>query len=560
VAQSDVIDPLLNISKVMSSLRAMAEPRGISQSSQSVTRDDDRPSDKLSSAEQNRLKESATIIGKVLKIGAFKEGPEAQRLGDLTPSQAQAIKTAPAAVRDKLQPAKKDNFLGDLLSSLLGLLGLASLSSVIGKIKNWLLDKLSKFIIAPMKKLFSWVGKQLWGAVKWMGEKLWGALKWAGGKIWSGVKWLGTKISGWAGKLTDKIKNSGFFKGFMSKVQSAKDGLKVIWDDAINAVKGYIDDIAKYITSIKSAALTALEKIPGYNLVKKGVSMVGSGATAVGKAVGRGAAAVGKGAAAIGGEAVEELGNIIKAGKQKIGSYVGGLFKGGAGKLGSFFKSIPILSGIIEGLFTSYDIMNLKKDYATGKINLDELRFKAGKRVAQGITGVGGAALGAAAGTVIGGPIGTLVGGVGGDILGRYLGDLLVQKVISPNITKKLGAFVTGSGEMQDFLVKNGSVYKFNTRDEVLGMKTGGAIDNLVNGLTQGLAKDNSIIRDASIAQVNKLDELIYLMTEYLKRSTQTSSSPFKMSSDMGNLPTKSFNIREQFANQTLIPTTLQPI
>jgi len=562
VAQSDVLDPLLNISKVMSSLRAMAEPRGISQSSQSVTRDDDRPSDKLSSAEQNRLKESATIIGKVLKIGAFKEGPEAQRLGDLTPSQAQAIKTAPAAVRDKLQPAKKDNFLGDLLSSLLGLLGLASLSSVIGKIKNWLLDKLSKFIIAPMKKLFSWVGKQLWRAVKWMGEKLWGALKWAGGKIWSGVKWLGTKISGWAGKLADRIKNSGFFKGFMSKVQSAKDGLKVIWDDAINAVKGYIDDIAKYITRIKNAALTALEKIPGYNLVKKGVGMVGTGAAAVGRAIGRGAEAVGKGAAAIGGVAVEELGNIIKAGKQKIGSYVGGLLEGSAGKLGSFFKVIPVLSSVIETIMGSFEVANLKKDYEAGKISLDELRFKAGKRVAQGITAVGGGALGMAAGTVIGGPIGSLVGGVGGDILGRYLGDLLIEKVISPNITKKLGAFITntGDGEMQDFLVKNGSVYKFNTRDEVLGMKTGGAIDNLVNGLTQGLAKDNSIIRDASIAQVNKLDELIYLMTEYLKRSSQPSPSSFKMSGDIGNLPTKSFNIREQFANQTLIPTTLQPI
>lgn len=560
MAQSDILDPILNISKVMSSLRAMTEPRGISQATQSVTRDDDRPSDKLSSTEQSRLKESATIIGKVLKIGAFKEGPEAQRLGDLTPSQAQAIKTAPAAVRDKIQPVKKDNFLGDLLSSLLGLLGLSGLSSVIGKIKNWLLDKFSKFIFTPMKKLFAWVGNKLWSAVKWVGNKLWGALKWAGGKIWGGVKWLGTKISGWAGKLADRIKNSGFFKGFMSKVQTAKDGLRGVWDDAISAVKGYIDDIAKYITNIKSAALTALEKIPGYNLVKKGVGVIGSGAAAVGGAVGKGAAAVGKGAAAVGGVAVEELGNIIKAGKQKIGSFVGGLFKGGASKLGSFFKSIPIISGIIESLFASYDIINLKKDYESGKINLDELRFKAGKRVAQGITGVGGAALGAAAGTVIGGPIGALVGGVGGDILGRYLGDLLVQKVISPNITKKLGAFVTGTGEMQDFLVKNGSVYKFNTRDEVLGMKTGGAIDNLVNGLTQGLAKDNSIIRDASIAQVNKLDELIYLMTEYLKRSTQNSSSPFKMSNDVGNLPTKSFNIREQFANQTLIPTTLQPI
>jgi hypothetical protein len=568
VAQSDILDPVLKISKVMSSLRAMTEPRGLSQ--QSVTRDDDRVSDRLTTVEQNRLKESATIIGKVLKIGAFKEGPEAARLQDLTPMQTQAIKSAPTAIKDKIQPPKS-NLLGDLLSSLLGLLGLGALTSIIGKIKNWLLDKLTKFILTPMKQLFSWVGNKLWTTVKWVGEKLWSAMKYAGGKIWNsvkwvgskiwnGVKWLGSKISNWAGKLADKIKNSEFFKGFMSKVQAAKDGLKSIWDDAINAVKGYIDDIAKYITSIKNAALTALEKIPGYNLAKKGVDIIGKGAAVVGGAVSKGAAVVGRGAAAIGGVAAEELGNIIKTGKQKIGSYVGGLFKSSAGKLGSFFKGIPIISGIIEGLFASYDIRNLKKDYELGKLSLDELRLKAGKRVAQGIGGVGGSVLGAAAGSVIGGPIGTLIGGIGGDILGRYLGDLLIEKVVSPNITKKLGAFVTDTGEMQDFLVKNGNVYKFNSRDEVLGMKTGGAIDNLMTNLTQNLAKDNSVIRDASVAQVNKLDELIYLMTELIKKPTQGSSNVNNFGNMANNSRSKSFNIRDQFASQTLIPITPQPI
>lgn len=544
----------------MSSLRAMTEPRGISQPTQSVTRDDERVSDKLSTAEQNRLRESATIIGRVLKIGAFKEGPEAARLQDLTPTQAQAIKTAPSAIRDKIQPAKKDSMVGDLLSSLLGLLGLGGIAGVVSKIKNWLVAQISKFIFAPMKSLFTWVGQKLWGAVKWLGNKLWGAVKWAGNKIWKGVKWLGVKIYNWAGSLADKIKNSSFFKGFLEKVQSAKDSLKGVWDDAINAVKSYIDDIVKYVTRIKTAALSALEKIPGYGLLKKGAQVVGEGASTVGRAVGRGAAAVGRGVASLGGVATKEIEAIINAGKNKISSYIGSLFKTGSGGLGTFFKGIPIISSIIEGLFASYDIVSLKKDYETGKISLDELRFKAGKRVAKGIAGVGGAALGASAGALIGGPIGSLVGGVGGDLLGRYLGDLLIEKVVSPNITKKLGAFITNTGELQDFLVKNGSVYKFNSRDEVLGMKTGGAIDNLVNGLTQGLAKDNSIIRDASIAQVNKLDELVYLMTEYLKKPSQTSMMPFMANTETGKMPTKTFNFRDQISNQTLIPTNLQPI
>ena len=552
----------------MSSLRAMTEPKGISQ--QSVTRDDDRVSDKLTTVEQNRLKESATIIGKVLKIGAFKEGPEATRLQDLTPMQAQAVKAAPAAIKDKIQPPKS-SLLGDLLNGLLGLLGLGSLAAMVGKIKNWLLDKFTKLIFTPMKQLFLWVGNKLWTTVKWVGEKLWsvmkfagkkiwGSVKWVGEKIWSGLKWLGSKISNWAGSLAEKIKSSKFFRGFMSKVQTAKNGLKSIWDDAINAVRGYIDDIARYITQIKNTALAALEKIPGYNLAKKSVEVVGKGAAVVGGAVSKGVALVGKGATAVGGAAVEELGNIIKLGKEKIGSYVGDLFKGSASKLGSFFKGIPVISGIIEGLFASYDIKKLKEDYELGKLNLDELRLKAGKRVAKGITAVGGAALGAAAGTAIGGPIGTLVGGAGGDILGRYLGDLLIEKLVSPSIAKKLGAFVTDTGEMQDFLVKNGNVYKFNSRDEVLGMKTGGAIDNLMTNLTQNLAKDNNVIRDASVAQVNKLDELIYLMKEFIRKPIQGSTSITNVSDMMSRSNFKSFDFREQFSNQTLIPVTTQPI
>jgi hypothetical protein len=551
VAQSDILDPILNISKVMSSLRAMTEPRGISQATQSVTRDDDRPSDKLSSTEQSRLKESATIIGKVLKIGAFKEGPEAQRLGDLTPSQAQAIKTAPAAVRDKIQPVKKDNFLGDLLSSLLGLLGLSGLSSVIGKIKNWLLDKFSKFIFTPMKKLFAWVGNKLWSAVKWVGNKLWGALKWAGGKISSGVKWLGSKIYKWGASIVDKMKNSKFFKGMMGVLQSAKDGIKSLWDDALKAVSGFVDNLVSGITKLKDGALNLVKKIPGYEVLKKGFEKTATAGKAVGGAVVEGSKAVASGAKSV---ATMALG----VGQSKIAKYLGDFLSKGASTMGKALAKAPIIGPVIASALAYNDIQNFKQQYKEGKMSLRDLEYSIGERVIKAITGLGGAAIGGVLGSIVG-PIGTVIGAVGGDIIGSWAGELFADKLLNPSTVRKLGSFFHKE-EMQDFLVKNGCVYKFNTRDEVLGMKTGGAIDNLLNGLTQGLAKDNSIIRDASIAQVNKLDELIYLMTEYLKRSTQTSSSPFKMSNDMGNLPTKSFNIREQFANQTLIPTTLQPI
>jgi len=122
--QSNILDPLLNLSKVMSSLRAMTEPKGVYEVSKSITRDsDNREKDRLTSGEQNRLKESATIIGKVLKIGAFREGPEATRLGDFT-ANAEKLKTVPTAIRDKVKVTKPG--VSYALVALMLLLGLGT--------------------------------------------------------------------------------------------------------------------------------------------------------------------------------------------------------------------------------------------------------------------------------------------------------------------------------------------------------------------------------------------------------------------------------------------------
>ena len=533
----------------------------------------------LNNPERSRLKEIVKIFGEELKIGKY-DKPEAARLRDLTPTQAQQIKATPPAIKDKVQsPTPKKSFLDDLIAGLLGLLGLGSIGAAIIKIKNWLLKQLSRFVIAPIAKLFTWVGKKLWwavksigrklvGFVKWVSQKIWSGMKLVGTKIWKGIKLLGSKILSWGSKLVDKIKNSKFYTGFMSKLQSAKEGLKGIWDDVINGVKGYIDDIARYVTQIKDAILSALKKVPGYNVAKKGIEMVGRGvaatggavgrvATATGGAIGRAATAtggaIGRVVVATGGALVPGLGATISAGKREISSFIGSIFKQGSSKIGTFLKGLPYISGIIETLFTAYDIKNLKKDYKEGKITLDELRLKAGTRVAKGVTGVGGAALGTIAGAVIGGPIGAFVGGIGGDILGRYLGDLLVKNVISPDITKKLGAFVTRTGEMQDFMVKGNNVYKFNTKDEFIGLKSGGAIDNVFKDLTEGISKDNSTIKDASIAQVNRLDQLIELMGSFLQKSGSQGGGNINISNGNNYTPSTTFNLREQFNAQTLL-------
>jgi hypothetical protein len=96
---------------------------------------------------------------------------------------------------------------------------------------------------------------------------------------------------------------------------------------------------------------------------------------------------------------------------------------------------------------------------------------------------------------------------------------------MSPNITRGVGSYVLGE-EMQDFLIKNNNVYPFSSKDEILGMKTGGAVDGLLRELTQSLTRDNSVIARASTEQVEKLSELIHLMRSYLAKIGDQAAPP----------------------------------
>jgi len=383
------------------------------------------------------------------------------------------------------------------------------------------------------------------------------AIKWVGSKLWNGLKWLGTKITKMVSSLATKIKNSRFYRGLMGVVNNAATCIKNLWDDALKGIGRFVDNIVKGITNLKNGALELVKKIPGYDLVKKGIERTAQAGRAVGSAVGRAGSAVG---GAVGG-AVDD---VAKLGKSQIIRVLKNFLGGSARVVGKTLKSVPVIGTAIEALFAGSDINGYNVDYSQGKITLDELQTKIGRRVLTAIAGVSGAALGAGLGSVIPG-FGTIIGGVGGDMLGRWIAGALVDSsVISPDIVKKLGGFFQSDqaskggmslskvpGEMQDFIVRNGQVYKFNTRDEVLGMKTGGAIDNFMNGITKELARDNSIIRDASVAQVNKLDDLIYLMTELLKKP---SSSIVPIGT--GSKPSfKSVDTRSKYNNHTLLTT-----
>lgn len=523
----DILDSLSNLTSAMGSLKAMTEPKGVSDSYKSITRDDDKLSPSLSNKERSRLKESAIIIGNILKVGAFKEGPEAKRLGDLTPgANTQAL---PTAIRDKVQPVKGGD--GGLLSSLLGLLGLGSLRTLYETAKKFLIEKFTKFVITPIKNVIKFVGN----------------------KIWQGLKALGSRISKIVGGLVDRIKNSKFYKGLMSKVTAISASIKTLWDDALKGIKGFVDNLVKGITSLKEKALNLVKKIPGYNLIKKGIEKTAQvavkGAKVVGGVAVKGAKALG---GAVKGVADDVLGSAVKLGKGQLTNFLSGFLGKGAKFIGGALKRMPVIGPLIESLFAKSDIKGYNAEYSRREITLDELQNKIGRRIITAITGSGGAVIGAGLGSVIG-PVGTILGGIGGDILGRWLGGLFVDKIMSPDMVKKLGSFFQADqGEMQDFLSRNGKVYKFNTRDDVLGMKSGGAIDNLMSGITKGLAKDNSIIRDASIAQVNKLDELVYLMTELLKKPSDFAVAPV----GLGGMNRPSFSksdSRSKYNNLTLI-------
>jgi hypothetical protein len=383
-----------------------------------------------------------------------------------------------------------------------------------------------------LKKVISSIGNFFKNAFsKLKNSKLWTSFKNALSKGKDIVKKLLTSAKNMILKALQSV--GKFFKNILSKIP----GISKLFPSLAVA-----DDVAKK-TATEAAKKTATKAAPkqgGFwntlksvgskaaSVAKTATTAVASGAKAVGSAAVSGVKTAGK-AVASGAKAVASF--AIGPAKKAISGAVSGAVKsaGGAAKFLKVLKGVPLLGGIIESVLSYNDIQNLKAEYDAGKISIDELQQRAGKRGIQGVTALigttAGGALGAALGSVVpvaGNFIGGLIGAVGGDIAGRFLGGVIADNVLPEKYTKSIGAFFTKTTppkeEMQDFIIRGKNVYPFSSKDEVMGMKSGGAIAKFLGSSS----KDNGMFK---LGQILKSSNMYLKAIERNTRNLSNSSS-----------------------------------
>lgn len=420
------------------------------------------------------------------------------------------------------------------LDTLLGALGLAGLLKKLSpKFFKGLFTKILKGLGSLVKGIGNMVSS-LWKKItnskffKSVSNAVKGALRGIGrafSKIVSSFKSFFSSIAKKLKGVWTSIKGSKAFKSVSRAFTSAtkaigsfftglKNKLLSILTAAKEFAKNVIPSGAKEFIGKSAASVT--EKAGGFwNSVKsmgaKAVSGIKSGASAVGNAVVETGSKAGKlavqGAKAVGGFALGPAKSAVQDASKGVIKSAGGMFK----LMGKLAK-LPVIGPLIEGAFTAYDIKTLKEKHDRGEISLEDLQAQSGRRVVQGVAALGGSALGtflgAAAGSII--PVGgTIVGGIlgaiGGDILGRFVGGLLNDYIMPPKYSKSIGAFVTGTqppkNEMQDFIIKGDNVYPFSNKDEILGMKRGGAIDEFLGAKQENIGL-NLLVKASDMANV----------------------------------------------------------
>ena len=491
---------------------------------------------RLSSSEKTRTKEATDIF-----VGRFFD--EQKKRAPDTRAQTQVSKlpkSTPKPVALAASGGGSGSSGSGLLASLLGLLGLAGLAKYLNP------SALKQLLMSGIKKIWTKLKgaiDKLWKGIKGLAGKLWNGVKWGWNKTKSVMSKAWGKIKGVFGYLKNKI--VGIFKsignkiaGLWGKVTGSKayKAFTGIIDDAISAIGKFFLGIKNKIASVVSAALKGVQSLlPGgvkgaatatgagasagaskgvgksaidwlWNTGKAGIGKVGGAAKAVGTGAVNMAKAAGTGVV----QGAKVVGSAAKAVGEKAFSMTAGAAKstltaatskvlkgaGGVGKLlGKLAKRVPFIGTIIESFMTKGDLDELRGRYEAGEITEQQLQQLSGRRIIQGVGGVIGTAsvgtLGAALGTVVAGPgigsfIGAVTGGILGDQGGKFLGGLITDYLIPEKYIKSIGAYVTGTNppadEMQDFILKGGQLHKFNSRDEVMGLKQGGAINEFLRG------------------------------------------------------------------------------
>lgn len=445
-------------------------------------------------------------------------------------------------IQGQITPEKAPSGLLDTLLGMLGLAGLfkklkisdilKSIKKVIGKITTVIKNVVSR-VWGGLKKVISSIGNFFKNAFsKLKNSKIWTSFKNALSKGKDIVKKLLTSAKNMILKALQSV--GKFFKNILSKIP----GISMLFPSLANPKTPTTPKTPPKVTApttpnaapksgglfnfIKSKASSAV------STVKSAAGVVATGVSNVGKAAASGVKTAGK-AVASGAKAVASF--AIGPAKKAISGAVSGAVKsaGGAAKFLKVLKGVPLLGGIIESVLSYNDIQNLKAEYDAGKISIDELQQRAGKRGIQGVTALIGTTAGGALGTalgsvvpVVGNLIGGIAGSIGGEKVGKFLGGVIADNVLPEKYTKSIGAFFTNTTppkeEMQDFIIRGKNVYPFSSKDDVMGMKSGGAIAKFLGSSS----KDNGMFK---LGQILKSSNMYLKAIERNTRNLSNSSS-----------------------------------
>ena len=254
--------------------------------------------------------------------------------------------------------------------------------------------------------------------------------------------------------------------------------------------------------------------------------------------------------------ALDPIINVLSSLFAKMGGARGMLTKIGRAMNNPIVRKIPIVAPLLEVFFGKGDIEELKNKRASNEITTDEELYRlAGQRVIKGVGGLIGGASGALLLSGLPG-LGTLAGGLIGDILGRIGADAVTNYLLPKEATMDIGRLVVDSPlkgeELQDFLVKGDRVYKFNNKDEVLGMKEGGAVNSLISSITNTNERQFSI----SSRQVKILEEIRDGIRSLGNKDNSKTSNNYGGNRDNNSRPAPSlFTLRSEFDSMNNIAT-----
>ena len=516
----------------------------------------------LNSNERTRYRAIFTILGEVLEIGRFDKGPEAKRLitPSALPSTTSNIPATPVADRVKsIDQLKREDFLTNLLSGI-GIAGLLyqfltgnfagmmqTLYRTLKVAANTAVQAILKFL-EPFKNSIKPIALVIGNSL----ARLFTVFS----DIFTGmVKFL--KESTFTKKIIDVFDNlissvGNFFTGI-------KDAITRKITDLTGSLEGMLPSFMLPKTPAASPTAPGSSPLPATGPTSTPpptrVTPLPSTAptlpsTSLQPATGFKATAK---------KVLSTLADPVKAAVGKLYSNMGGargILKGVGKVIKPLAGKVPIVGSLIEMFFGKGDIEKLKKRRETGDIATDdELHFLAGQRVIKGLGGLFGGAVGATVVGLLTGPtgpfaiLGALAGGAMGDITGRLLAEYMTNNLIPTSATREVGQIVVSGmkeEELQDFIVKNGQVYKFNNKDEVLGMKEGGAIGNLISSIVTNNNKYYSIasrqvkvleeIRDGIKVLINKSPSSATTTTPGNSRNPQPVFSTFNLRSDFDSM------------------------